>query len=591
MNRAFVASFVGRVLLAVMASGATPASLQRSSVQPELLIAQGEIGRSGGDLVVVQRAEPRTLNPVTAVDAPSRDVFIQMHADLIHINRKTQLTEPALAKSWTSAPDGSRYTLKLRRGIQFSDGHPFDADDVLFSFRVYLDEKLASPYRALLIAGGKPIVVRKLDQHTVEFELNGPYAVGERLFDSLAMLPRHLLEKPYEEGRLPQMWSLTTAASSIAGLGPFRFKEHIPGQRVVLERNPFYWKADRAGTRLPYLDRLIFTIVPNADAQTVRFQAGEADVITRLSPANFDMLSKDPRSANYDLADLGPGLEYTFLYFNLNNLEGKGLVDIERKQAWFRQEAFRRAVSLATDREAIARLVYRGRAVPLWGHVTPGNLQWVNSSLPEPGRSVGRARESLRQAGFTWQQDGTLVDAKGQTVEFSIVTNAENAERVQIATIMQEDLKELGMRVSVVTTELRALQGRLLTKYDYEAAVLGLGGGDADPNSEMVVWLSSGGFHLWHLGQKEPATDWEAEIDRWMKRQLTTRDAKERKRMYDRVQELVAEHLPIIPLVSPNVLVGARKHLGNFRPAVLDHQTLWNVEELFWREGRSGAGQ
>jgi peptide/nickel transport system substrate-binding protein len=512
-----------------------------------------------------------------------------MHADLIHVNRETQRSEPALAKSWKVSPDGRRYTVTLRRGIQFSDGHPFDADDVVFSFRAYLDEKVASQHRDLLTVGGKPIAVRKLDQHTVQFDLSEPYASAERLFDSVAMLPRHLLEKAYGEGRLAEAWGLTTAAAGMAGLGPYRFTQYLPGEQIVLERNPFYWKVDRAGTPLPYLDKLVFAIVPNADAQAVRFQSGEADVTSRLSAANFDVLLRDQPRRNYELADLGASVDYTFLVFNLNDLTGKQLPEMERRQGWFRQLAFRRAVSLAIDREGIVRLVYRGRATPLWGHVPAGNKLWVNTSLPKPRRSVADARQLLQGAGFKWQPDGALVDAAGRQVEFTIVTNVENAERVQIATIIQDDLKQLGMRVNVVTLELRALTARLLTTRDYEALVLGLGGGDGDPNSEMNVWLSSGSFHLWNLGQLKPATPWEAELDTLMRRQITTLDVRERKRLYDRVQQLVVENLPITSLVSPNVLVGAKKGLGNFRPTVLDHHALWNVDELYWRERRSGA--
>jgi len=588
MNRLFVGSLVAPFLLA--AAVAAPAGrVQRAPAAAEFLVGQAETGRPGGQLVVVQRAEPRTLNPVSAVDNPSRDVLRRMHADLIHVNRETQRTEPALATAWKVSPDGRRYTLTLRRGVQFSDGHPFDADDVVFSFRAYLDEKVASPYRDLLTVGTKPIAVRKLDQQTVQFDLSEPYGAGERLFDSVAMLPRHLLEKPYAEGRLAETWGLTTAAVEIAGLGPYRFKQYVAGEQLVLERNPFYWKVDRAGTHLPYLDRLVFAIVPNADAQAVRFQAGEADVTMRLSAANFDVLLRDQPKRNYELTDLGASVDYTFLVFNLNDLSGRGLAETERRQAWFRQLAFRRAVSLAIDREGIVRLVYRGHAVPLWGHVPPGNKLWVNTALPKPRRSVPEARQILQGAGFKWQADGALLDAAGRPVEFTIVTNVENAERVQIATIIQDDLKQLGMRVNVVTLELRALTARLLTTRDYEGLVLGLGGSDGDPNTEMNVWLSSGGFHIWNLGQVKPATPWEAELDTLMRRQLTTLDARERKRLYDRVQQLVVENLPITSLVSPNVLVGAKKGLGNFRPTVLDHHALWNVDELYWRERRSGA--
>jgi peptide/nickel transport system substrate-binding protein len=246
-------------------------------------------------------------------------------------------------------------------------------------------------------------------------------------------------------------------------------------------------------------------------------------------------------------------------------------------------------VSLAIDRDALVRLVYRGRATALWGHVPPGNKLWVNRSLPGPRRSVEEARRLLRGAGFTWTADGTLVDETAQPVEFTIATNTGNAERLQIATIIQDDLKQLGMRARVVTLELRALLDRVMTTYDYDAVVLGLGGGDVDPNSELNLWLSGGSQHLWSMGQTQPGTAWEREVDTLMRKQLTVLDHAARKRLYDRVQALVLENLPIVPLVSPNILVGAKKGLGNFRPTILEHHALWNVEELFWRERQSGG--
>ena len=590
MNRLCVGSLVAPLLLA--AAVATPAArVQRTSARADFLVVQAETGRPGGQLVVVQRAEPRTLNPVSAVDGPSRDVLRRMHADLIHINRETRRAEPALAKSWKVSPDGRRYTVSLRRGVQFSDGQPFDADDVVFSFKVYLDEKVGSPQRDLLIVGDKPITVRKVDQYTVQVDLAAPYAIGERLFDSVAMLPRHLLETPYAEGRLARTWALGTAADAFAGLGPFRLREYVPGQRLTLERNPFYWKTDRAGTHLPYLDRLVFVFVPGEDAQALRFQAGYADVTTRLSATNFDVLMRDRGRRNYDLLDAGPGLDYTFLFFNQNGVAPNDAPQVARRRGWFRQLAFRQAVSLAIDRDSIVRLVYRGRATPLAGHVPPGNKLWVNRSLPKPSRSLDRARERLRSAGFSWNAAGALVDKDGTAVDFTIVTNTGNTERMQIATIVQDDLKQLGIRVGVVTLELRALLQRLLTTHDYDACVLALGAGDGDPSSEMNVWLSSGGTHLWNPEQSVPATPWEAEIDTLMRRQLTERDVQARKRLYDRVQQLVAENLPVISLVSPSVLAGTTKGLGNLRPTIFDHHALWNVDELFWRGRPAGATQ
>ncbi len=500
------------------------------------MVAESASGRSGGRLVITMRSEPKTLNPVLAQDAPSRDVIRCLTADLIHINRASQKTEPALAKSWTVSRDGKQYTLRLRRGLRFSDGQPLDADDVVFSFQVYLDEKIDSPQRDLLVVGGKPISVEKVDQYTVRFEMAQPYAAAERLFDGIAILPRHLLESVYRGGSFSDTWNVAMPPSQFAGLGPFRLKEYVPGQRIVLERNPYYWKEDKSGHRLPYLDQIVFLFVASEDAQVIRFQAGDADILTRFSAENFTVLEKQQAAKHYHLDDLGAGLEYNFLFFNLNGVDPKVLPEIARKQAWFQDKRFRQAVSAAIDRDSIVRLVYNGRATPLWTQVTPGNRLWIDPGISHPAMSVAHARELLQSAGFSWKSDGALVDGHGSPVEFSILTSSSNAQRVKIATLIQDDLSKLGMNVQIASLEFHTMVDRLLTTHDYEAAVMGLVSGDADPTSEMNVWMSNGDTHLWHPNQTQPATPWEAEMDRLMQQQLVTLDYAKRKRLYDRVQ-------------------------------------------------------
>jgi peptide/nickel transport system substrate-binding protein len=549
----------------------------------ELARVEGVTGRYGGHLVVGQRSEPKTLNPVTMTDAISREVVERLNADLIEINRASQKTEPALAKSWKMSTDGRTFTLKLRKGIRFSDGHPFDADDVIFSFTVYLDEAVDSPQRDLLMIDGKPPIVTKLDQYTVRFTLPRPYAAAERLFDGFAMLPRHNLEKPYRDGKLVQAWSLNTPPNEVVGLGPFRVKQYLPGQRIVLERNPYYWKTDRDNHRLPYLDEIVFLFVGSEDAQVMRFEAGETDLINRLSSENYALLSREQSRTGLQLADLGPSLEYNFLVFNLNDLSGKKLDSIIRKQAWFQDLKFRQAVSAAVDRDSIVRLVYGTRGTALWGSVGPGNKQWVNQSIPHPQRSLETARQLLKSAGFSWNASGQLVDHLGQLVEFSIVSSSSNAQRMKMATLLQDDLAQLGMQVHVVPLDFRATIARVFQSFDYEAAIMGLGGGDADPNPEMNVWLSNGSTHLWHMGETQPSTPWEREIDQLMNEQMVTLNYQKRKKLYDRVQQIISEQLPFIFLATPNILAGAKAEIGNFQPALLDHYTLWNADEIYLR--------
>jgi len=530
----------------------------------------------GGILHVAQRAEPKTFNPVTAVDAPSREVLRRLHADLITIDNFTQKTVPALAESWTKSSDGTRYVLKLRKGVRFSDGVPFTADDVVFSWSAYLD--VHSPQRDLLLIDDQPIRAAKRDDFTVEFTLPKPYAAAERLFDSVAMLPRHRLEAAWKAGRLAESWAVNLPASEVVGLGPFRLKQYRPGEAVVVERNPYYWQASpEGGKSLPYLDGIEFRLLADEGAQLARFASGDLDVLNRLSMNAISFLE----SRGGMITDLGPGLEYNFLCFNLT--------PGSPKLAWFGMREFRQALSLAVDREGMAQIVYKGRATPIWGHVSPGNRLWYSDRVPHPKRSVPLAKEQLKAAGFRWTDRGQLVGSSGVPVEFSILVSTSSPERMQMATMLQADFAQLGVAVTIAPLEFRSVLDRVTNTRQFDTVLLGLGGGDADPNPEMNVWLSSGATHMWNPNEKQPATAWESEIDGLMRRQMVTINSSDRKKLYDRVQDIVAAQSPMIFLVSPNVVVAQRGNVGNFRPAVMDHFTLWNAGELFLR--KSGPAQ
>jgi peptide/nickel transport system substrate-binding protein len=563
------------VVLPLLAVAQTP-------VQEDLLRTTSEPGNRGGKLVIAQRSEPRTFNPVVAVDQNSLGVNARLQSDLIHINRATQKTEPALAKSWTVSKDGTQFTLKLRHGLRFSDGAPFDADDVIFSFTVYLDEKVNSSQRDLLIIAGKPISLQKIDAYTVRFTFPAPYSPAERVFDGVAILPRHLLEKDYKDGKIGQVWTLNTPPEKIVGLGAFRLKQVVPGDRVVLERNPYYWKVDAKGQRLPYLDELTFVVVPTQDAQVIRFQAGDSQIISGLSAENYAVLEPEQKARHFKLYDAGMGLEYNFLMFNLNDDTDGRLPEVARKQKWFRDVRFRQAVSAAIDRAGIVRLVYRGRGAAIATHVSPGNKAWFDAAIPAPVRSLPKARELLKAAGFSWKADNTLVDSSGQPVEFTILVSSSNTQREQMATLIQQDLKAIGINAHVAPLEGKSANDRVLNSHDYEAIVLGLVSGDADPTPDMNVLMSNGQTHLWHLNEKAPATPWEAELDQLMQKQLVTLNYPQRKKIYDRVQEVLAQQLPVVYLASPDILAGAQEDLGNFHPAVIEQYTFWNAEELFW---------
>lgn len=543
-----------------------------------------EVGRPGGRLVVALTSDPRTFNPLVAASGATLRVLDFMHDDLLGFDPQSQTVRPVLARDWrpveTHEPDTWRYRLTLRQNLRFSDGEPMDADDVVFTVRRVLDERTGSPQAETLKVAGRAMEVRALDRHTLEVDMAAPVADAGLLFDRLYILPEHLLANVEEPAAA---WGVDTPPEQMAGLGPFRLVEYLPGERLRFERNPHFVGRDAEGGRLPYLDELVVLIVPDRQAALLRFEAGEINLLDSVPNDGFDRLRAAGR-ADLGLSDLGAGTAYEILFFNLNT---DVPAPVAAKQPWFREPAFRRALSLALDRRGVADLVYGGHATPIITHVSPSNTRWWLPIEPPPV-SLDDAEAMLREAGFTWAGEGPaeerrLRDPNGDPVALTLVTNSTNARRSQTATVVAEDWKRLGIDIRVVTLEFGALLDRVGNTFDYEVGLLGLGRGGIDPNSDLNVWHSSGSNHLWHLGADSPTTPWQRKIDELMERQKSELDPAARKALYHQVQALVAEHLPVIPVVAPNVLVAADSELGNVAPTIFEPSLLWNVERLYWR--------
>src|SRR5437773_5367719 len=343
-----------------------------------------EIGSYGGSLVTSQSAGPKTFNPLLAYDQQTLTLSDCMMGHLIRINRQTQQAEPELAQSWKISEDGQVLTFNLRAGVKFSDGHPFTADDVLFTFEVLSDPEVNSPVSDVFRLGGKKVTAGKINDYTVRFAFPSFYAAAERLFDAAPILPKHVLEQPYRDGKFQQAWNLSTRPGEIPALGPFKLKAYIPGQRTILTRNANYWKADPTGKKLPYLDEIVFDIDPDKNTRLLKFQKGQTDLLSPVGVEDLNSLSELENDGKIRVVSLGPSLIREIFWFNLNERINpntqKPVVD-PVKLRWFKEERFRQAISHAIDRDAIVRLVFFGRASPLWSFASPGNKAWFNADV------------------------------------------------------------------------------------------------------------------------------------------------------------------------------------------------------------------
>jgi peptide/nickel transport system substrate-binding protein len=567
-------------------SGSQPEKAHPLTTSP--LVAKCEPGQSGGRFVIALPIAPNTFNPLFATNAASDAITRQLFGTLVNVDLVTQEPGPGLAESWSVAPDQKTWIFKLRQGVRWSDGQPFTADDVVFTWNdIMYNPELNRLTFDLFRIGGRNFEISKVDDSTVRVVTPEVFAPLVEFFGVAPILPRHVLEGAVKEKVFPLSYGIKSRPDRIVGCGPYRVKEVRLGQSTLLERNPDYWVTDRSGRRLPYFDEVLFTVTggPGGDARS--FLEGKSDVFETIRPENYPQF-KQSAAAGFQLIDLGVGGERDFLWFNQNTgtkPDGTPIVN-PAKLKWFRNQKFRQAVSCAIDRDRIVREIYGGRAQAIYGFISSENPRWNNPNIPRFSLDPARARTLLGDIGIKSRPgDGQMVDAEGVPIEFAFYSNAGNPLRERAAVLIQEDLQKLGLKAVYVPTDFRGLVTRINLSFDYEAALMGLGGGGGDPASQINVLRSSEELHQWFPFQKTPSSEWEARVDALMDAQMRTLDYARRKKDFDEVQVILADELPMIYTVSPFTYSAIRAGIGNLRPSVLSgYHLTWNLEELYFKK-------
>jgi len=517
------------------------------------------------DLLVPVRTEPRNFTRLTSREETTDLVGTLIHATLVRINHLTDEVEPWLAERWTPSTDGRSYTITLRSNVQFSDGHAMSADDVVFS----LDAVYASESAEAMLIGGRKITATAIDPLHVRVTFPEVFAPGIRRLDDLVILPKHKLEGALKSGALKSAWTLATPPSEVVGLGPFVLSGYQPGQRLSFARNPHYWRHDDKGVQLPYLDRVTLDVVPDQSTQLLRMESGTADTINAAFSADaYATLKQAEAAGKLRLYDLGPAMYPDFLWFNLK----PGVFEGDSRALWLQREELRHAISMAVDRKAFVDTVFLGAGVPVYGAVSPANAKWYWKETPEIPHDAARAKQLLASIGITPEHPGT----------FTLLTQKGRPALERGAAVLRDDLKPFGLNVDVVTLEGNALVQQFLSA-KYDAVFFQFSLTDTDPAMSADVWPSAGSEHFWNREQKTPATPWEARIDDLFRKQSSTTDPAERKRLFDDLQKVMVEHLPVITFATSRVFVASSSRLSKLTvtPGLqVPPRLLWSPDTL-----------
>ena len=548
-----------------------------------------EIGSYGGRFVIGETLGPKTFNGMMANETSTNDITQRMFVGLTDFNNHTQENTPGLAKSWELAPDGVTWTFHLRRGAAFSDGHPISSDDVMFSAAVALDSVVHPAAQDGLTMNGKKFEFSAPDSYTVVVKTPAPNSMVIPQI-AFAIMPKHILERAFREGRFSSAYSVSTQPDSIVTSGPWRLKQYVANEKTVLTRNPYWFGVDPEGHRLPYLDEVVYVVVPDQDALDLKFRSGEVDGLDNPKPENYSWYAEHQKDGNFTLLDLGPRLSTNMFWFNLNKVrkqvKGRKLGDIyvdPVKYAWFSNRDFRRAVSMAIDRDAMITSIFFGSGVKNWSTMTPGNKLWYSANVAHVDYDPDQAKKLL--AGLGWKDsngDGFLEDTHGHTIAFTVNTNSDNRLRVAMGGFVKDDLAKVGIKVTLTPVDFNTLISTLRENFDYDAILLGFESATPpDPGMGANVWRSSGRTHFWNMTQPKPETPAEARIDQLMDVIVGTTDMTQRKTAWQEIENTVNdqcwfEWLPTLVLKIP-----VRNRFGNLQPSVIPHRLLWNVDRVF----------
>ncbi len=558
-------------------------------------------------LVLHSISDPKTFNYALKSEFPN--IFPFTFEGLTTINEFTGKIEPGLAESWESFDNNQRYIFTLRQGLKWSDGTPLTADDVIFTYEeIVFNKEIATDLKDSLKIGSPSVFpkLRKLDDRRVEFTLPEPFAPFLRITsgaqDGVVILPKHVLHESvtskdaYGNPKFASTWGTDTNPEKIIVNGAYRIAKYMPSERIILERNPYYWRKDERGNPQPYIDRIIWQIIESTETASIQFRSGGLDLTDgwgRMPTEDFSLLKREEKRGKFKIytAQARPGTNFISFNQNKGRRNGRPLID-PIKSRWFNSVEFRQAVAYALDRQSLINNLLRGLGELQNSPISVQSPYYIShkEGLKVYEYNPERSKELLTKAGFKYDDREQLLDAEGNRVRFTLITNAENKTRVAIGAQIKQNLSRIGIQVDFVPIAFNTLVDKISNTLDWECYLLGFTGG-VEPNDGANVWSPDGGMHSFNQKpqQGQPpiegreVADWEAQIGRlYIEGAREVNEAK-RKAIYAETQHITQEYLPMIYLVNALSMSAVRDRIQNVKYSALGG-VVWNIYELKVRD-------
>jgi len=562
---------VKRILLVILVSLCAVMVLAAPFVE-DTLLTPDKNPKMGGTLYLALTGAPQSFNFYGTLDNNAYTVAGQMLTGLVEAHPVTSAIRPALAESWEVSENNKEVIFHLR-DVNWSDGAPLVADDVIFTFKYFIMNPVARGNSVdRFTIESQPIEWVKIDDKTVKAILPAPYAAFFTVLSHAYIYPSHALDSKIDKSRpdsVNDLWLTNTPPSEIPANGPFILSEYIVDQKVVMTRNPNYWKVDVFGNKLPYVDRIEYLVVSDAQVRLAKFMAGELDYMA-VSGADFPILKERELSGGPFKVFLAQPTQPTpspvHIAFNFDTENAK------LKELFMKTE-FRQAMEYALDRERIIEEAYNGLAVLGGVPVLPSNKAFYNPKIEEIRRpfDLAKAAEILDSLGLKdVNGDGLREFPDGSKFEFVLTVQNSPQDYQDIAYIFSRDLLDIGVKVNLQILD-SSLTGQMFGAGSFEVGIRAFGN-QPDPQLRKAIWQPGTQLYYWHRTTRDPETntaifdnmlEWEKRVYDLFEKGQIAMDPVIRKTFYDEWQEIYAEYLPVIFVCKGMNLYAANKALGN----------------------------
>lgn len=514
--------------------------------------------QQGGSLTVGVPADISMLNPLVARSSHEMDVLAHLFPYLVEYDFDGACKpRPGLAERWEVSEDGAAVTFHLKADAKWTDGEAVDADDVMFTLDLVGDTAAGSPYGSLLAGLRDDDPVERVDDHTVTVHFAEARDPATMLYQVTAypLVPEHALrDVPRAELRAH------ATGETLVSAGPFSLGSWATGQQLEIVRNPSPPYGETAR-----LDRVVFKVMPEYTTRLMELGRGDIDMLPGLAVEDVERVKRDSPDVQIHRRQMR---STDYIAWNLTD-------------ARFDDVRVRRAMAHAVDVDSLMAAllsgggeVYGRRAV---GTITPALTALDNAEIQPIGHDVDRAKALFAEAGWSDSDGDGVLDKGGERFGFTLVTGSSNPRRTLAQTIVQEQLRAVGVDVSIEAIEGNAFHQRLAQR-DFEAALVGWSAQlFVDPTP---VWHSKNApFNVSSYANPR--------VDELIATGVATTDPVEAARCWREMQALIHEDQPCCFLYWRDDLVALN---GRFRDTTIDTLSPWARLGEWWRVSDSAAG-